>query len=233
MHEVQDWMNMTALLDKNILQNSRDFHYLKDFGAVDSRKGYCVPNALYEDSRNVQLAKNQSVCPYDFTAFVKIHCFDPGKSVDVVDEDGGLGRRENELCLNKKKILSILKNDESCLSPVQFPGLTRVEITYSRPYSTQCSQLKSSLSDSNTSSDASEQTCGGTFLFVGDVISMAHSVQLTEYQPRRGVFLGKHHPNKLEKILICTFHASLALALLNSLPVSTTFSLSQKIHLLF
>ncbi|GMI85014.1 site 2 protease [Hibiscus trionum] len=234
-HDVQDWMDMTALLDKKILQNSSDFHYFKGFGSVDSRKGYCVPNALLEDAKNVQLAKNQSVCPYDFTAFVKIHCFDPSKSVSVVDEDGGLGRRENELCLNTKDIVNLEKcdgggkvmrngsrcmcsEDESCLSPVQFPGLMWVEITYSRPYSTECLQFKSSSLDSNTS-DAVEQTCGGTFVFVGDVISMAHSVQLTEYRPRWGFILGKYIPNKLEKSLICTFHVSLALVLLNSLPV--------------
>ncbi|KAL4340658.1 hypothetical protein GQ457_08G009580 [Hibiscus cannabinus] len=234
-HDVQDWMDMTAILDKKILRNSSDFHYFKGFGAVDSRKGYCVPNALLEDSKNVQLAKNQSVCPYDFTAFVKIHCFDPSNSVNAVDEDGDLGRRENELCLNTKDIVNlekcdgggeVMKNgsrcmcseDESCLSPVQFPGLMWVEITYSRPYSIECLQYKSSRLGSNTS-DAVEQTCGGTFVFVGDVISMAHSVQLTEYRPRWGLFLGKYIPNKLEKSLICTFHVSLALVLLNSLPV--------------
>ena len=98
-----------------------------------------------------------------------------------------------------------------------------VEITHSRPYSTECLQLRSSLLDSNTSSDAVEQTCGGTFVFVGDVTSMARSVQLTDYQSRCGFFLGEYLPNNLEKGLICTFHVSLTLALLNSLPVSTHF----------
>ncbi|KAB2048623.1 hypothetical protein ERO13_A13G109700v2 [Gossypium hirsutum] len=235
-HSMQDWIEMTALLDKKILHNSSDSHYFKGFGAVDSRKGYCVPNALLEDGKNVQLAKNQSVCPEDFTAFVKIYCFDPSKSVDMDGEDVDLGRKENALCLNTKDIVNLEKcngrgkvkkngsscmcsEDESCLSPVQFPDLMWIEITYSRLYSRECLQLRSSLLDSNTSSDAVEQTCGGTFIFVGDMISMAHSVQLTEYQPRWGVFLSKYLPNKLEKSLICTFHVSLALALLNSLPV--------------
>ncbi|XVF41867.1 hypothetical protein PTKIN_Ptkin01aG0314800 [Pterospermum kingtungense] len=237
LHRVQDWIEMTALLDKKILQNSSDSHYFKGFGAVDSRKGYCVPNALLEDSKEVQLVENQSFCPYDLTPFVKIHCFDPSKSEDVSDEDGHLGSRENALCLNTKDIVKLEKcgngwgtemtngsscmcsQDESCLSPVQLPGLMWVEITYSRPYSTECLQLRSSLLDSNTSSDAVEHTCGGTFVFVGDVISMARSVQLTEYQPRWGFFLGEYLPNKLEKSLTCTFHVSLTLALLNSLPV--------------
>ncbi|MFQ6650142.1 hypothetical protein Gotur_022542 [Gossypium turneri] len=243
-HSVQDWMEMTGLLDKKILQNSSDSHYFEGFGAVDSRKGYCVPNALLEDGKNVQLAKNRSVCPEDFTAFVKIYCFDPSKSLDMDGEDVDLGRKENALCLNTKDIVNLEKcdgrgkvkkngsscmcsEDESCLSPVQFPDLMWIEITYSRLYSRECLQLRSSLLDSNTS-DAVEQTCGGTFIFVGDMISMAHSVQLTEYQPRWGVFLSKYLPNKLEKSLICTFHISLALALLNSLPVSTAFLLHGK-----
>ncbi|KAK6233198.1 hypothetical protein SCA6_003271 [Theobroma cacao] len=235
-HDVQEWVEMTSLLDKKIRQNSSDLHYFKGFGTVDNRKGYCVTNALLEDSKKVQLADSQSICPNDLVAFVRIHCFDPGKLEDVGDEDGHRGRRENELCLNAKDIVKLEKcgeglgtvmingsrcicsQDESCLSPVQLPGLMWVEITYSRPYSTECLHLRSSLLDSNTS-DAVEQNCGGTFVFVGDVISMAHSVQLTVYQPRWGIFLGEYLPNKLEKSLICTFHVSLTLALLNSLPV--------------
>lgn len=110
-HSVQDWMEMTALLDKKILQNSSDSPYFKGFGAVDSRKGYCVPNALLEDGKNVQLAKNQSVCPEDFTAFVKIYCFDPSKPVDMDGEDVDLGRKENALCLNTKDIVNLEKCD--------------------------------------------------------------------------------------------------------------------------
>ena len=68
-----------------------------------------MPNALLEDSKKVQLADNQSVCPYDLMAFVKIHCFDPSKSENVRDEDGHLGRRENELCLNTKDIVKLEK----------------------------------------------------------------------------------------------------------------------------
>lgn len=106
---VQDWMGMSALLDKKILQNSSDSHYFKGFGAVDSRKGYCVPNALLGDSKKVEYADNQSVCPYDLTAFVKIHCFDMIKSEDVDDEDGHIGSRENALCLNTKDIVKLEK----------------------------------------------------------------------------------------------------------------------------
>lgn len=48
---------------------------------------------------------------------------------------------------------------------------------------------------------------------------MAHSVRLTAYQPRWGFSFSAHLPNILEKSLMYTFHVSLTLALLNSLPV--------------
>ncbi|XWS58155.1 hypothetical protein CRYUN_Cryun08bG0010500 [Craigia yunnanensis] len=92
-----------------MFQNSSDSRYVKGFGAVDGRKGYCVPNALLEDSKKVQLADNQSVCPNDLAAFVNIHFFNPSKSKDVDGEDGHLGRRENELCLNAKDIVKLEK----------------------------------------------------------------------------------------------------------------------------
>lgn len=106
----------------------------------------------------------------------------------------------------------------SCVSPIQMPGMIWIEVTYSSPYSLECLQLgKKLFSDSGVSE---ESNCGGTFVFVGDVISMASSVQLTAYRPRWASNFGTYLPNVLEKLLMCTFHVSLTLALLNSLPVS-------------
>lgn len=106
------------------------------------------------------------------------------------------------------------------MTPVQLPGLAWVEITYSRPYSLECKQLsRSSVSDTRTT-DFTDPHCGGTFVFFGDVIFMAQSVSLTQYQPRWASAFGAYLPNILRKSLICIFHVSLTLALLNSLPVS-------------
>lgn len=110
--------------------------------------------------------------------------------------------------------------EESCLSPVQLPGLIWLEITYSRPYSLECMKLsRSSVSDTRTT-DFMDPYCGGTFVFVGDAIFMAQSVSLTPYQPRWASAFGAYLPNVLRKSLMCIFHVSLTLALLNSLPVS-------------
>ena len=108
---------------------------------------------------------------------------------------------------------------EFCLAPVQEPGLVWVEITYSSP-SLECSLHERNRFPTSETSGLKETNCGGTFIFVGDVVSMAHSIQLTSYQPRWGLKFVADFPNLLERILIWTFHVSLALALLNSLPVS-------------
>lgn len=107
----------------------------------------------------------------------------------------------------------------SCLSPIQIPGFIWIEVTYYSPYSPECLKLgRKSFADSR-SSEFVDSNCGGTFVFVGDIISMASSVQLTAYQPRWASKFGIYLPNVLERLLMCTFHVSLTLALLNSLPV--------------
>lgn len=124
---------------------------------------------------------------------------------------------------------SYFSQDEFCLVPVQEPGLVWVEIAYSSP-SHECLshvQNKSSLSET---SGVKENSCGGTFTFVGDVISMAHSIQTTSYQPRWGPQVVAYFPNLLERTLIWTFHVSLALALLNGLPVSDKYFLAYVGH---
>lgn len=93
-----------------------------------------------------------------------------------------------------------------------------MEIAYSSP-PLHCSQLGTTrvVDDDNSR----ENPCVKTFVFVGDVISMKHSVLLTSYQPRWSAKFGAHLPYVVEKFLMFTFNVSLALALLNSLPVCT------------
>ncbi|KAK6148682.1 hypothetical protein DH2020_019594 [Rehmannia glutinosa] len=105
---------------------------------------------------------------------------------------------------------------ESCLTPVQLPGLGWVEITYS---SLQCHNHGRSLFSDKKHSSSGESSCIQTFVFIGDLISMAHSIHLTSYQPRWSIYFAAYLPNLLEKLLTCAFHVSLVLALLNSLPV--------------
>lgn len=108
----------------------------------------------------------------------------------------------------------------SCVSPIQIPGMIWIEVTYSSPYSLECLQLGKKLFSDSGASEFEESNCGGSFVFVGDIISMASSVQLTAYRPRWASNFGSYLPNVLERLLMCTFHVSLTLVFLNSLPVS-------------
>lgn len=235
-HNAQEWMEMTALIDKMALQSTNHSKYVEGFGTVNGRKGYCVPNIMIADGQKIQSVVSQSACPNDLTTFETIPCLDMRMSDSGSSEDGHPKRRENAHCLNAEDVVKLNKcgdgweiitngsscicsPDESCLSPLQMLGLSWVEITYSRSFSAECLQLgRNSFSDSKTS-ELLESKCHGSFVFVGDVMSMAHSVHLTAYQPRWAFHIGTYLPDVLERVLICTFQVSLTLALLNSLPV--------------
>ncbi|KAI8000914.1 hypothetical protein LOK49_LG09G02740 [Camellia lanceoleosa] len=212
---------------------SIDFHNM----IANGKKGYCVPSSLIEASKDIQLTGDQSTCPNQFTAFTSIPCFNSNMLDKGSIEGDHQKSREVMYCLIAKDIVKLKKcgdgwgnfannkssclcsEDESCLTPVQAPGLTWVEITYSSPYILECWQNGGKSFAGVKSLNFEETSCGGTFVFIGDVISMAHSVRLTAYRPRWMFSFGALLPNVLEKILVCTFHFSLALALLNSLPV--------------
>ncbi|KAK9989550.1 hypothetical protein SO802_029789 [Lithocarpus litseifolius] len=235
-HNSQEWMEMTSLIDKMALQSTNHSKYAEGFGRVNGIKGYCVPNIMTEDNQKIQSVGNHSACAEDLTAFETIPCHDMRMSNIGGSEDGHPKRRESAYCLDAKDIVKLNKCgdgweiitngsncicslDESCLSPLQMLGLSWVEITFSRSLSAECLQHgRNSFSDSKTS-DLIESKCRGSFVFVGDVISMARSVRLTAYQPRWAFHIGRYLPDVLERVLMCTFHVSLTLALLNSLPV--------------
>ncbi|XP_018817730.2 membrane-bound transcription factor site-2 protease homolog isoform X1 [Juglans regia] len=235
-HNAQEWMEMTALIDEVSLHITNHSKYNGDFGRVTGRKGYCVPNFMTEDPEKILSVDNQSACPNDLTAFAKIPCLDMRMSDGGSSEDGHPKRRQDTHCMNAKDIVKLNKCgdgwatitngssctcslDESCLSPLWMPGLSWVEITYLRSSSPECMQLGRNSFSISQISDLAEAKCHGTFVFVGDVISMASSVHLTSYQPRWAFCFGTSLPNVLERVLMCTFHVSLTLALLNSLPV--------------
>ncbi|KAF7840269.1 membrane-bound transcription factor site-2 protease-like protein [Senna tora] len=233
----QEWSQVNTLTYNMKLHNVNISQHNGDFGAVNGRKGYCVPSLMMEKSKSTELLENQYACSNGLTAFVEVLC-----ATSTLND----GQNEAELvnwgwnfyCLNAKDVVKLKKcgddwgsavtngsdctcsTDEFCLAPVQEPGSVWVEITYSSP-SHQCLLLGRNQFPVSETSDLRETNCGGTFIFVGDVISMAHSIQLTSYQPRSTLALTfiAYFPNLLERVLIWTFHVSLALALLNSLPV--------------
>ncbi|KAF5742402.1 membrane-bound transcription factor site-2 protease isoform X1 [Tripterygium wilfordii] len=236
-HNAQEWMEMAALIDKQRFQSLNNSKYVKDFGIVDGRTGYCVPNSMIKGKQRLHLTDNPSACPNDLTAFVSIHGFDLS-TLDDFSEDGHLNGSQTGLCLNARDIVKCNKcsaewattsnsdgsnftcpQEDTCLSPVQLPDSAWVEITYLSSQSPGCLKYgQNPYLDSNTL-DFIRQDCSGSFVFIGDVVSMAHSIQLTAYQPRWAFPLDAYIPNVVERSLTYMFHVSLTLALLNSLPV--------------
>ncbi|KAI8524825.1 hypothetical protein RHMOL_Rhmol13G0180000 [Rhododendron molle] len=235
-HNPQEWMEVAAHIHEQTLRNS-NFSNSFHFTMANGNKGYCVPSTLMEGSTDVLLTDDQSTCPNEFTAFATLSCSNSSMLDDGSIADKYQNSREGMHCLIAKDIVKLRKcgdgwvksasnrssclcsEGDTCLTPVQMPGLTWVEITYLRPYSSQCWQLARNSFAGVKSPNFEEKGCGGTFVFVGDVLSMAFSIRLTAYRPRWLFSFVAYLPNVLEKIFVCTFHVSLALALLNSLPV--------------
>ncbi|XP_072062358.1 membrane-bound transcription factor site-2 protease homolog isoform X2 [Arachis hypogaea] len=231
----QEWLEVNTFTYNIKLHNVNISGHTGDTGVINRMKGYCVSSLMMEEGKITGLPENQYACPRELTAFVKVLC---SNNVTLNDDQRKIdpsNKRSTIYCLNAKDVVRLDKcgddwglattngsctctQDEFCLAPVQEPGMVWVEITYSST-SPECSLHERKRLPASETSGLKETNCGGTFIFVGDAISMAHSIQLTSYQPRWGLKLAAYFPNLLEKILVWTFHVSLALAFLNTLPV--------------
>ncbi|CAN4112710.1 unnamed protein product [Withania somnifera] len=234
-NNAQEWSQIIAVLTERSYQNSQNHSLLENYMKRSMGKGYCIPYSLVEEAKRVSLEGNEASCPDELSPFITIPCLDkamPGDDTLEVNHqrDGGELR-----CFNAKDVLKLEKcgdgwgrlnnhrnsclcsKEGACSLPLLSSGVAWVEITYSSPSLIQCSQLgRTRVVDDDNSR---ENPCIKTFVFVGDVISLKHSVRLTSYQPRWSAKFGAHLPYVLEKLLMFTFHVSLALAVLNSLPV--------------
>ncbi|OVA07510.1 Membrane-bound transcription factor site-2 protease [Macleaya cordata] len=234
-HYPQEWMELMARMNEVAIQSSHHSKDSRSFQEAAGRKGYCISSSWIQDKKNIQLVDDQSTCPDELTVFSRVPCFNLNALEDGSTDDGN--RKETRHCLSARDVVHHKKcgdgwlaagsnrsscecsQDETCMGPVLSPGVTWVEIAYSRPYSAECLWLWRNSSADFVSPDSGATDCGGTFVFIGDALSMANSIGLTAYRPRSAISLGLSLPNGLEKILACTFHVSLTLALLNSLPV--------------
>ncbi|XP_049348528.1 membrane-bound transcription factor site-2 protease homolog [Solanum verrucosum] len=233
-NNAQEWSQIIAVLTERSYQNFQNHSLLENSMKRSIGKGYCIPYSLVEEGKRVSLKGNRT-CPDELSAFITIPCSDQAMLVDDNLEvnhqrDGGVFH-----CFYAKDVLKLEKcgdgwgrlhsNRSSCLCskegacflPLLSTGVAWVEITYSSPSPLQCSHLgRTRVIDDNNSR---ENPCVKTFVFVGDAISIKHSVLLTSYQPRWSAKFGAHLPYVLERLLMFTFHVSMTLALLNSLPV--------------
>jgi S2P endopeptidase len=112
------------------------------------------------------------------------------------------------------------------LVPVLAPGFSWIEISYTRPYSLECLKQDANLSSPHaTNNNHGPSPCGGTFVYAGDLSSAARSVKLCPYRPRWALFLFiADVPYILENCFSCLLHVSAALAAVNCLPVSPSFT---------
>ncbi|KAK1301806.1 hypothetical protein QJS10_CPB12g01088 [Acorus calamus] len=231
-HHPQEWISKMSV-DLQKIQNSSTLENSRFTPETASGKGYCVPNPWIEESKTIQQEDELVFCPGDLTAFMSTPCPTSGG----VDDNYGLhnfNSTTSKNCFDAKDVVRLKKcgngwttngadysncscnKGETCLSPVQIPGTTWLEITFANPYSSECQQIP--LADSESSGDRLTN-CSGTFVFIGDV-RLAHSVQLSAYQPRWAFTLfAAGVPNMMEKMLTGTFHVSATLAFFNSLPV--------------
>lgn len=231
-HSPVDWMEKAISLEKLTVASSEA---MKGFLTIDRQRIYCAPSSLVHRRENMLLMTNQSTCPDEHIAFVSIPCFGSSVHLDGSGEYDVQKIRDDVHCISYADIAGIkncgslgrttdsgsnciCSENELCLSPVEMPGIAWAEITYRSPYSHECMKLENNQTESVESFD-SGQTCQKSFLYVGDVISMARSVRLTSFQPRFTFTFGAYLPHMFEKFLVHTFQLSVALALLNSLPV--------------
>ncbi|PIN03583.1 Intramembrane metalloprotease (sterol-regulatory element-binding protein (SREBP) protease) [Handroanthus impetiginosus] len=229
-HTAKEWEQMTTLL----AEQTHSLSLGQSSGAANVEKGYCIPQALIEGNTPVQWKGNRTYCPNELVAFASVTCLDESNYNDGGNKNNDQKMREHIHCLDAKDIIKFRKcaysdeqaprnrttclcsEVESCLMPVQLPGLGWVEITYS---SLECHNHGRSLSSGDKHYSSGKRSCHQTFVFVGDLISMARSIHLTSYQPRWPIYSTVYLPNILEKLFTCAFHVSMVLALLNSLPV--------------
>jgi S2P endopeptidase len=107
-HNDQEWMETTALIDERTLQSSNLSKSFEALAIVHQMKGYCVPTSVIEESNEMLFIENQSACPDELTEFVAVQCFNSSKSDNVNIEDG-ISQRQRRHCLNAKDVVKLNK----------------------------------------------------------------------------------------------------------------------------
>ncbi|XP_073122895.1 membrane-bound transcription factor site-2 protease homolog isoform X2 [Henckelia pumila] len=228
-HTTEEWKHIVMLLTEQskLLSSGQEI--------VDGHKGYCVPHSLSQEITHSLGKGSETKCPNELTTFVSAPCLDSSEYDNNKPVINLPKRWESIQCLDAKDVLKFKKcayskmetpttNKSGCVCSER-PGQQWVEITFS---SLDCQNVgrNSDATDSNVgqNSDAAdsislERSCFQTYVFVGDVNFMARSIHLTSYQPRWYAEFAAYLPNTLERFFTSSFHVSMLLALLNSLPV--------------
>ena len=103
-NSAQEWMEMAALLNQLALQNVNNATYVENVGRINSRKGYCVPDSVLEESKKIEALDYQSGCADDLASFVSVPC-----SGTRMFRDDHPKRIEQTHCLNAKEVVKFGK----------------------------------------------------------------------------------------------------------------------------
>lgn len=211
-----------------------------------AERGFCVPNHWLLESQRIEEINHTLGCLDDHIPFGEIPCsnhtnFDTEGNTNFTEIPG-----DKSFCLRAKDVVQLPKcgdgwsksqmtgicpcsESELCMDPGLSLGSLLIEITYSKADDPACILRHTQGNNGNLSIRSEIQEnhitspCQFTLLFVGTAASLAFSVQLTGYRPRRLILFNVSSPiwlpHMLEKLLVYTFHVSAALALLNSAPV--------------
>ncbi|XP_078153109.1 membrane-bound transcription factor site-2 protease homolog [Carex rostrata] len=204
---IDDWFQ---ILTRNKSQNIHE-------------KGYCVPISWVEAGDILIAGNRNGECPQDFSPFQTLSC----TNSSLVRSDKIESLRH---CLIAKDVARLRKceytgdycasskEEEMCMTPVEYPGMSWVEIFYQSTYTSRCKQLTSSL---DPIANQDQYPCGLSFVYIGDASFVARSLTLSSYKPRSGLYisLSVYIPYLMEKALHSVFHVSLALGVVNCLPV--------------
>ncbi|KAJ1689991.1 hypothetical protein LUZ63_014146 [Rhynchospora breviuscula] len=186
------------------------------------KKGYCVPISWVEAGDILMAGNSNGECIQDFSPFQTLSCTNSSHF-----RSDKMGRLKH--CLIAKDVVRLrncgdtgeycaCSEEEVCMTPIEHPGMSWVEISYESPYRSRCGQLTPSL-DPNPNQD--QNPCSQSFVYIGDASFVAQSLRLSPYKPRLGLFisLSVYIPYLMEKAFHSAFHVSLALAVVNCLPV--------------
>ncbi|XP_072993047.1 membrane-bound transcription factor site-2 protease homolog isoform X1 [Typha latifolia] len=230
-----DWMKMMVQINAQTFSKPHSLE-AQNYRAISARKGYCVPYSWLERSMTLLEEGDQFSCPNKLAAFESMSCFN---SSLLAGNRNRIKETGDKYCLTAKDVIKLKKcgtgwqmtetdgincfcsEEESCMTPVQIPGISWVEISYTSPYSSECLQHRQNLSSTDPENPyLGSSSCGGTFVYVGDVLSVAHSIQLSSYRPQSTLIIfSAHIPFILEKTFVCTLLVSASLVYLNCLPV--------------
>lgn len=108
-HNEQEWLDAVSFIDKQMLQGLNHSKSSESAEIVHIRKGYCIPNSMKEESKNIYVPEMEPACPLNFFEFTAIDCSNSSNSVDAITEDNQSNKISTPFCLSANEIVELSK----------------------------------------------------------------------------------------------------------------------------